>query len=114
VVDGAVAYIATSEGRIHAADLQRPGSIRWTWQATGPTAGITGAIARGARGVYATDATGDLLCVDAATGALRWRADLPGTAPAGVVALADQIQVGVRHRTTPPTATLLAFDEGED
>lgn len=108
VVDGSMAYIAVSEGRVQAIDLNKSGVVAWRFPAQGSTAGLLGSVARGKRGVYAADANGILYCIDAVNGTLHWKAPLGGGASAGVAALDGLVVVPLA------TGQLVCFDEGDE
>lgn len=104
-----LAYVATPEGRVQCLDLARPGQVRWRAPAKGAGLGmLVGAPALGRRGVYVADANGLLHCLDAATGELRWRADIGGSAIGGILAVDGRILVPTRN------GQLVCFEEGEE
>lgn len=74
-----VTYLGTADGKLHARDTAT-GRERWTW--SGPNAIYGSAFVDGER-VCFVDERVDLVCLDRATGALRWRTPLHDAARAG-------------------------------
>lgn len=77
--DGAVVYVGGGDGRFHAVNAA-DGRARWVWTGSAP---IDGRAVVGPAAVYFLDTRGDLVALDRATGALRWRRPLHDAALAG-------------------------------
>ncbi len=104
---GKVAVTATSDGRVVAIDLERPGHILWRHPQTGNLAQVPGQVGVGRNTIYVADVAGILHAIDPATGSGLWRADLGSPACASVWAADGRILVPVR------SGALLCFDEGD-
>ncbi|MFM2090067.1 MAG: hypothetical protein RLZZ127_556 [Planctomycetota bacterium] len=107
-VVGTAVFTATSEGRINAFELGRPGQLRWRYPAQGALGTLSGAPTLGRKALYAADGTGQLHAIDPATGQLRWRADLGAPAVGAPVAVEGRVLVPVR------TGQVVCFEEGEE
>ena len=107
LIDGRTAYVMTSEGRLHAVDLDNPGQMRWKYPTQGSLGPAPGQPAIGRKGIYVATATGILISLDRATGRERWRCDL-GAPATGVAAADGMVYVPLRN------GQLLGFDEGND
>jgi outer membrane protein assembly factor BamB/tetratricopeptide (TPR) repeat protein len=103
-----LAYVAVAEGRVVAVDLTRPGQLAWRFPAQGNAGPLAAAPAIGQRGVYIADQQGTLRCLDAATGAERWHADLGSPASSGLLVHEGRIFIPTR------AGMLLCFEEGEE
>ncbi len=103
-----LAYVAVAEGRVVAVDLTRLGQLAWRFPAQGNAGTLAAAPAIGQRGVYIADQQGTLRCLDAATGAERWHADLGSPASSGLLVHDGRIFIPTR------AGTLVCFEEGEE
>jgi outer membrane protein assembly factor BamB len=103
-----IAYVSVAEGRVVAVDLARPGQLVWRFPAQGSIGALAAAPAIGLRGVYVADQQGTLYCIDPATGAKRWQADLGSPPSSGLLVHDGRIYVPTK------SGTLVCFEEGED
>ncbi len=103
-----LAYVSVAEGRVVAIDLTRPGQLAWRFPAQGNAGTLAAAPGIGQRGVYIADQQGTLRCLDAATGAERWHADLGSPASSGLLVHEGRIFIPTR------AGLLLCFEEGEE
>jgi outer membrane protein assembly factor BamB len=104
-----VAYVAVAEGRVTAIDLARPGQLLWRFPAQGAIAAqIPGAPTIGIRGIYFADGNGTLHCLDAQTGAERWKTDLGSPVTTGILAHEGRIYIPTHG------GSLICLEEGED
>jgi Domain of unknown function (DUF4388)/PQQ-like domain/Tetratricopeptide repeat len=103
-----IAFVTTAEGRVVAADLQRPGQLLWRYPAQGKPTPFAHAPVIGKMGVYVADVQGTLRCLDHNTGKERWRADLGSSPAAGLLALDGRIYVPTR------SGHLVCFEEGDE
>lgn len=107
-IDGRVAYVTTTEGRLYALDLDNPGQVRWRFPGQGSLGTTPGEVAVGRKGVYAVAANGVIVCVDRTTGRERWRCDLGAPAVGGAAASGGMVFASLR------SGHLLGFDEGDE
>lgn len=103
-----LAYVAVAEGRVVAIDLMRVGNLAWSFPAQGTIGALTTPPAIGQRGIYVADQRGTLRCLDAATGAERWHADLGSPVSGGLLVHEGRIFIPTR------AGMLMCFEEGED
>lgn len=108
VVSGTHAYISTAEGRVVAADLDKPGQISWIFPAQSPMPPVAGAPAVGRHGIYVVDTSGSLHCLDPETGAERWRTEVGSQVLTGILALDNRLYIPTR------SGTIVCFEEGDE
>lgn len=103
-----MAYVAVAEGRVVAVDLARPGQLLWRFPAQGTSGALAAPPVIGQRGVYIADQQGTLRCLDPATGAERWHADLGSPASSGILAHEGRLFIPTR------AGLLVCFEEGDE
>ena len=98
------------KGRVACLDLSAAGQgrLRWKFPAQGSLGQISGRPALGQLGVYLADTGGMLYCLDAETGAERWRVDVGSPISTGLATHDGRIYVPTRG------SGLLCFQEGEE
>jgi len=108
----AVAYAATSEGRVLFLDLAKPGQLLRRFPPQGTLATIMGPPAIGSKGIYIADANGMLYCIDKTSGTELWRSDVGSPIGSGILAHDGRIYVPTRPGGTSG-GSLLCLEEGD-